>query len=81
MTSIPNWNTISAEEASEIIFSRCVELLLNNQGYLITTDVNIRILTQRIYGDYRQIINTPEYKRAERHVKFFKNSKLGKYLF
>jgi hypothetical protein len=81
LSILPNWNIISAEEASVLLFERCVELMLNESSYLITADVNIRILTQRLYGDYRQIKHTQEYKRAEKHVNFFKNTGLGKELF
>lgn len=81
MTTLPNWNTISVEEASKILFDKCVEFMLLDQAYKISADVNIRILTQRLYGDYRQVHNTPEYKRADKHVYFFKNTGLGKQLF
>jgi hypothetical protein len=81
LSIINNWNTISTEEASLLLFQRCVELMLNNSSYLITTDANIRILTQRLYGDYRQVARTQEFKRAEKHVFFFKNTGLGRELF
>lgn len=81
MTSNPNWYTIDTEEASEILFIRCVELMLKDQAYLISADVTVRILTQRLYGDYRTIAKTQEYKRAEKHVKTFKNTGLGRALF
>lgn len=81
MKSIHDWNVISSQEASEILFFRCVELMLIGQTYNITSDLTIRILTQRLYGDYRQITNTQEYKRADKHVRYFKNTKLGKLLF
>jgi hypothetical protein len=72
---------MSIEEASTILFDKCVEFMLLDKAYKITEDVNARILTQRLYGDYRQVHNTPEYKRAEKHVHFFKNTGLGKQLF
>ena len=75
------WNLISTQEASEIIFIKCVELLLEDKGYEITADPTIRLLTQRLYGDYRQIQNTAEYKRAKKHVHHYKNTGLGKELF
>lgn len=75
------WNTISPQEASEIIFNKCVDLLLDDRGLEIYTDLTIRLLTQRLYGDYRQIHNTAEYKRAVKHVHHFKNTGLGKELF
>lgn len=78
---IQDWKALSPEEASVILFKRCVELLLLEEGYKITSDTTIRVLTQRLYGDYRQVHNVPEYKRAEKHVYYFKNTGLGKQLF
>jgi hypothetical protein len=75
------WNVISAEEASLALFNRCVDLLLDNKNKDIYTDVTIRLLSQRLYGDYRQIPNTAEYKRAVKHVHHFKNTGLGRELF
>lgn len=76
-----DWKAVSAEEASQILFMKCTELILNGKGHNLTADVTIRVLTQRLYGDYRQVHNTSEYKRAEKHVFFFKNTGLGKELF
>ena len=76
-----NWNLLTPTEASEVLFQRCVEFLLINQGHNVTTDTTVRLLTQRLYGDYRQIHNTAEFKRADKHVKYFKNSGLGYELF
>ncbi len=81
MTTPTNWNTISVQEASQMLFFRLVELLLTNKGWTISADTTVRILTQRLYGDYRQIQNTQEFKRAERHIYIFKNTGLGKELF
>lgn len=75
------WNLISTQEASEIIFIKCVELLLEDKDNEITANPTIRLLTQRLYGDYRQIQNTSEYKRAKKHVHHYKNTGLGKELF
>ena len=72
---------LSPEESSVILFKKCVDLLLREEGYKITADTTIRVLTQRLYGDYRQVHNTQEYKRAEKHVYHFKNTGLGKQLF
>lgn len=55
--------------------------MLVGKGHNLTSDITIRVLTQRLYGDYRQVHNTSEYKRAEKHVFFFKNTGLGKELF
>lgn len=76
-----DWKAISAEEASRILFMKCTELMLIGKGHNLTSDLTIRVLTQRLYGDYRQVHNTSEYKRAEKHVFFFKNTGLGKELF
>lgn len=76
-----NWNTIPPIEASQILFHTCVSILLSEETWRLTTDITIKLLTQRLYGDYRQIMNTPEYKRAEKHVKYFKNTGIGRYLF
>lgn len=73
--------SISSEQASILLFKRCVELIVLEKKYEITADPAIRILTQRLHGDYRQVTNTPEYKRAEKHVHFFKNTGLGRELF
>lgn len=81
MTSVSGWYTINTTEASEILLIRCIELMLKDQGYLISADPTIRILTQRLYGDYRTIAKTKEYREAEKHVKMFKNTGLGRALF
>lgn len=75
-----DWKEITPQEASVLLFKLCVEILLaeNKTG---TIDVKIRQLTQRLHGDYRQLINCPEYKRAVKHVNYFKNTGLGKELF
>jgi hypothetical protein len=72
---------LSPEEASTLLFKRCVELMLSGLKYNVSADLTVRVLTQRLYGDYRQAHNTQEYKRAEKHVFLFKNSGLGKELF
>jgi hypothetical protein len=77
-----DWFALSPEEASLILFKRCVGLLLDKQSqHQMMSDLTIRILTQRLYGDYRQFHNTQEFKRAEKHVYYFKNTGLGKELF
>jgi hypothetical protein len=76
-----NWKDLSPKEASVMLFTRCVELILKDEGYKISADTSIKILTQRLYGDYRQIHNTPEFKRAEKHVKHYKSTGLGHELF
>lgn len=76
-----DWKAVSPEDASTLLFFRFVELMLCNQSYNISADLTIRVLTQRLYGDYRQASNTSEYKRAEKYVYIFKNSGLGKELF
>ena len=76
-----DWKAISPEEASKLLFMKCTELMLNGSGNNLTADITIRVLTQRLYGDYRQVHNTSEYKRAEKHVFLFKNTGLGKELF
>ena len=78
---IQDWKALSPEESSVVLFKKCVELLLREEGYKITADTTIRVLTQRLYGDYRQVYHTQEYKRAEKHVFHFKNTGLGKQLF
>lgn len=76
-----DWNVLPAVEASGLLFYRCVELLLSDKRAYIMTDTTVRLLTQRLHGDYRQVYNTPEFKRAEKHVFYFKNTGLGKELF
>jgi hypothetical protein len=76
-----DWRAISPEEASKFLFKRCVEIMLSGKEYNMSADLTIRVLTQRLYGDYRQIHCTAEYKRAEKHVYMFKNTGLGKELF
>jgi hypothetical protein len=78
---LKDWNILPAIEASQLLFYRCLELLLSDKKYNISTDTTVRLLTQRLHGDYRQVFNTPEYKRAEKHVSHFKNTGLGKELF
>jgi hypothetical protein len=81
LTHPVDWSIITVEEASLMLFTRCADLMLKGNGYMVSADVTIRILTQRLYGDYRQIGQTQEYKRAERHVTHFKTTGLGKALF
>jgi hypothetical protein len=76
-----NWYAITPQEASVILFKRCVELIMAGKSGEVMLDLTIRILTQRLYGDYRQVHNTSEFKRAEKHVYYFKNTGLGKELF
>lgn len=76
-----DWNILPPEEASQLLFYRCVELLLLDKKQAVSTDTTVRLLTQRLHGDYRQVYNTPEFKRAEKHVFYFKNTGLGKELF
>lgn len=76
-----NWQALTPQEASELLFYKCVKFMLLNQTYNISADTAIKVLTQRLHGDYRQIYNTPEYNRAEKHVKHFKNTGLGRELF
>lgn len=75
------WYSITPEEASMVLFHKCVGYMLNSTSYLISADPIVRAITQRLYGDYRQVHNTAEYKRAEKHVHQFKNTGLGKELF
>jgi len=71
---------LPVEEASVLLFKGCVELILNgNHSHLIDSDM--KLLTQRLYGDYRALHQTDEYKRATKHVKHFKSTGLGKELF
>lgn len=76
-----NWLALTPQEASELLFYLCVEFMLSNKSYNISADVGVRVLTQRLYGDYRQIHNTQEYKRADKHVKHYKSTGLGYELF
>lgn len=76
-----DWQGLSPQEASELLFYKCVELMLHGKGYNVSADLTVRVLTQRLYGDYRQVHNTQEYKRAEKHVKHFKSTGLGHELF
>jgi hypothetical protein len=75
-----HWLGISSQEASENLFSLILDLFLKNEGYRISACPNIRVLTQRLYGDYRQVHVTAEFKRAEKHCHWWKNSGLGKAL-
>jgi hypothetical protein len=81
LTILSNWNTISTEEASKILFKLCYDLFLKDQGYMIAANANVRLLTQRLYGDYRQIHQTSEFRRAERQHRFFRTTGLGKELW
>lgn len=76
-----DWQALTPQEASEVLFYRCVELMLQGKAYNLSADVGVRVLTQRLYGDYRQVHNTQEYKRADKHVKHFKSTGLGYELF
>lgn len=76
-----DWKTIPPQEASDLLFYTLVELMLQGKGYNLSAEVTIKVLTQRLYGDYRQVHNTQEFKRAEKHVKHFKTTGLGHELF
>ena len=75
-----DWKELTSQEASVLLFKLCVEILLT-EDKIGLLDIQIRQLTQRLHGDYRQLINCPEYKRASKHVHYFKNTGLGKELF
>lgn len=75
-----DWRGLTSQESSVLLFKLCVEALLS-QDKTSPIDIEIRQLTQRLHGDYRQLINCPEYKRAVKHVHYFKNTGLGKELF
>jgi hypothetical protein len=53
---------------------------MKGDGYKISADLSVRILTQRLYGDYRQVHMTNEFKRAEKTMNHIKNSPLYKAL-
>lgn len=74
-----DWNTLTPEDASVILFKCFVQLLLDNDEMIRNTTV--RLLTQRLYGDYRTYKQTQEYKRAVKHVNHYKNTGLGRELF
>jgi len=76
-----NWTALTTQEASELLFYTCVQLFLSEEYPVFIQNQSIRILTQRLYGDYRQVHNTQEYKRAEKHVKHYKSTGLGHELF
>jgi hypothetical protein len=75
-----DWKELTSQEASVLLFKLCVEVLLA-EDKIGPIDIKIRQLTQRLHGDYRQLVNCPEYKRAVKHVHYFKNTGLGKELF
>jgi hypothetical protein len=54
--------------------------MVGGKGYSISSDANVRLLTQRLYGDYRQVHMTNEFKRAEKQMKLIKSSPLWKAL-
>lgn len=74
-----DWKALTIEEASVILFKRFVQLLLDEKDIIL--DSTIRLLCQRLYGDYRVFHNTQEYKRAVKHVNHYKNTGLGRELF
>jgi hypothetical protein len=75
-----HWLGLTPQEASEMLFKLILDKFLQDKGYDITACPNIRILTQRLYGDYRQVRMTAEYKRAEKHNKWWRNCPLRKAL-
>ena len=78
-----DWESLSAQEASVLLFKLCVEVILledEHQSIRQITSI-IHRLTQRLHGDYRILSNTPEFKRAKKHVHYFKHTGLGKELF
>jgi len=78
--TVLNWFGLSPQEASEMLFKLILDKFMQDKGYEITACPNIRVLTQRLYGDYRQVSVTAEYKRAEKHNKWWRNTPLRKAL-
>jgi hypothetical protein len=68
-------------ELSVFLFKKCVAHLLGSEKDPLEFNVEVKAATQRLYGDYRLIKNTNEYKRAEKHVKYFKSTGLGRELY
>jgi hypothetical protein len=71
---------LTPQEASEELYKLIIGLMITDKGYAISSDQNIRLLTQRLYGDYRQVHMTNEFKRAEKQMKLVKSSPLWKAL-
>lgn len=71
---------LTTEKASKLLFNKCVELLLAKCDILCNNDPTIKVLTQRLYGDYRLLHLTSEYKKALNHVEQFTKSGLGREL-
>jgi hypothetical protein len=76
-------NSLNRPQASEQLFLLCYEVLLAHKqnvfSYLLK-DPSIRFLTQKLYGDYRQIEAVPEYKHAEEALNGFKSTLVGRLL-
>jgi uncharacterized lipoprotein YajG len=75
-----HWLGLSPQEASCELYRLIMELAFADKGYAIAADANIRLLVQRLYGDYRQVHMTNEYKRAEKQMRLIKSSPLWKAL-
>jgi hypothetical protein len=61
----------------------CYEVMLTRKQNVFTyllRDPAIRFLTQRLYGDYRQIESVPEYRHAEEALNGFKSTLVGRLL-
>lgn len=80
MTTTSHWLGLSPQEASEELYRLIIELFFLDKGYAISSDTSIRLLTQRLYGDYRQVHMTNEFRRAEKQMKLAKASPLWKAL-
>lgn len=73
-----SWNTISPQEASQMLFKRILELIIRSVE--VSSDTTVKLLAQRLYGDYRLVKQTAEYKRAKKTLFYFRNTGLGKEL-
>lgn len=80
MTTLDDCFKMTSEEASVYLHKLLIEAFLSNDELSDSKKTKIKALAQRLYGDYRAVHNTSEYKRAKKYVNFCKSLRVYKAL-
>lgn len=81
MTTLKDCYKMTAEEASAYLQKLLIEAFLSGDNLADAKKIKLKALAQRLYGAYRTVHNTNEYKRAKKYVKFYKSLRVCKTLF
>ena len=77
-------NSLDTKSASRELFLRCFGVMVSSRKQIwfnnLLKDPIIKMLTQRLYGDYRQIENVHEFKKAYKALKEYKSTRIGRIL-